>query len=366
MAFETDSAGSTVGLRYTWGQGTDQLLAVRDAAGNHFYTTRDRLGSVRTLTTSAGVWKLSEAFTPYGTSLVRDMAGTGIGVALRYRWTGREYDAETGFYYLRARYYSPDMRRFVREDPAGRGNLYAYVDGGPLEATDPSGMVPSSAGAYLSWERSQFGGGSPACEFGCGWSGRCDRCDSFVDLPAYGSGYGGFYSPSTQPNEWGIRWKIDHLLNDYAQYKANYLATKARYEDTDFGRQLYGSQGNWLSEPNYDEIHDIVAHDLPALGQDGLRYAGEIAIRVDAGRVFVNPMLFYEGVARAALTTAGSGSESLTAFRPDAFNGPQGLVMNSLVHEQWHANNNAKECPAYTEAYRVTGVYHPGIRGACR
>jgi RHS repeat-associated protein len=178
VAFETDSAGSTIGLRYTWGPGVDQLLAVRDAAGNHFYTGRDKLGSVRTLTTRDGTWRLAEAFTPYGTSLGRDTASGGVGIALRYRWTGREYDAETGFYYLRARYYSPNLRRFMQEDPAGAAggsNPYAYVEGSPLEASDPSGLRPSPDGAYMSWQRSQYGGASPACESGCGagstWDG---------------------------------------------------------------------------------------------------------------------------------------------------------------------------------------------------
>jgi RHS repeat-associated protein len=29
------------------------------------------------------------------------------GLALRYRFAGREYDAESGRYYMRARYYDP-------------------------------------------------------------------------------------------------------------------------------------------------------------------------------------------------------------------------------------------------------------------
>jgi RHS repeat-associated protein len=165
VGFETDSAGTTIGLRYTWGQGTDELLSVRDAAGNHFYATRDRLGSVRALTTAAGAWRLSEAFTPYGTSLVRDTAGTGVGIALRYRWTGREYDAETDLYYLRARYYSPDLRRFSQEDPAGvagGSNLYAYAGGSPLEASDPSGLAPSTDGAFIKMLAAPYGP-NPVC-----------------------------------------------------------------------------------------------------------------------------------------------------------------------------------------------------------
>lgn len=59
-----------------------------------------------------------------------------------YCYTGRRIDAETGYYYYRARYYDPDMGRFLSADPIGYGdglNMYAYVGNDPLNFTDPSG-----------------------------------------------------------------------------------------------------------------------------------------------------------------------------------------------------------------------------------
>jgi len=50
-----------------------------------------------------------------------------------------------GFYYMRARYYDPEVGRFVSEDPIGfEGwdvNLYAYVGGNPILLFDPSGLA---------------------------------------------------------------------------------------------------------------------------------------------------------------------------------------------------------------------------------
>jgi RHS repeat-associated protein len=49
-----------------------------------------------------------------------------------------------GFYYMRARYYDPNVGRFISEDPKGFDggdvNLYAYVQNNPIMGIDPSGL----------------------------------------------------------------------------------------------------------------------------------------------------------------------------------------------------------------------------------
>lgn len=51
-----------------------------------------------------------------------------------------------GFYYMRARYYDPNVGRFISEDPigfeGGDVNLYAYVGNNPVSWIDPSGKAP--------------------------------------------------------------------------------------------------------------------------------------------------------------------------------------------------------------------------------
>ena len=175
VSFETDSVG-TMGLRYTWGAGTDDLVAITTAAGAHYYVTTDRLGSVRSIAKRDGTWQLSQRFDPYGRLLSRDADSLStIGAQLRYGWTGREYDAETGFSFHRARFFDPESRRWTQEDPigyAGGMNVYAYVGGSPMEATDPSGLLTSLDRSFAPF---------------CTWGGSC--VNSLGNVTRHGQQY---------------------------------------------------------------------------------------------------------------------------------------------------------------------------------
>ena len=63
----------------------------------------------------------------------------------RYRFTGEQYDAITGQYYLRARYYRPETGRFTQMDTyhGDEGNLYVYAGNNPVRYVDPSGHEKS-------------------------------------------------------------------------------------------------------------------------------------------------------------------------------------------------------------------------------
>ncbi|WP_432776282.1 RHS repeat-associated core domain-containing protein [Brevibacillus gelatini] len=73
-----------------------------------------------------------------------------------YQYSGEMYEEQTGFYYLRARYYDPKVGRFVSEDTyKGRVenplslNRYTYVENNPLRYVDPTGHIKDSFGKEL-------------------------------------------------------------------------------------------------------------------------------------------------------------------------------------------------------------------------
>ena len=67
----------------------------------------------------------------------------------RQSYRGYYYDKETGFYYLNARYYDPELRRFISADDqiAGVGesvigyNLFAYCNNNPVGFADYDGHM---------------------------------------------------------------------------------------------------------------------------------------------------------------------------------------------------------------------------------
>ena len=57
-----------------------------------------------------------------------------------FRYCAEYYDTETGYIYLRARYYDVKDGRFISEDPAKDGlNWYVYCGNNPVNFVDPSG-----------------------------------------------------------------------------------------------------------------------------------------------------------------------------------------------------------------------------------
>jgi RHS repeat-associated protein len=104
------------------------------------YYMHDGLGSVRQLVDTTGQVEANYAYDPFGVAVVEGDESNP------YRYTGEAWDAEVELLYLRARYYQPEVGRFITKDPwAGDtwrpGTLggYVYVLDNPVNRADPTG-----------------------------------------------------------------------------------------------------------------------------------------------------------------------------------------------------------------------------------
>jgi RHS repeat-associated protein len=143
---ELDGAGNPI-REYAYFPGIDSPHSMRRSSdGAMFYYTTELPGHVTGLVSWGNQAVNRYEHDPWGVTL-----SVTEGTSQPLRYGGREYDAEIGLYYNRARYYDPQVGRFISEDPiglAGGINLYAYVSNDPIQNVDPSGLDPNCPSGY--------------------------------------------------------------------------------------------------------------------------------------------------------------------------------------------------------------------------
>jgi len=125
--------------------GAGMTLARIDSTGSSHdltYLHNDHLGSLSSGTNRFGQISWQERYTPFGEALTPNGVNDNKG-----GFTGHVKDTATGLNYMQARYYDPNIGRFLSIDPVtfmdsgnpGSFNRYAYTFNDPVNKTDPTG-----------------------------------------------------------------------------------------------------------------------------------------------------------------------------------------------------------------------------------
>ena len=166
---ERPNAGVTI--RYVYGLGIDDALAQVVGSTPSYYLT-DHLGSVVRLTENAGNAAVTREYDPWG-SLLQGSGTSG------YAFSGREWDAEIGLNYQRARFYVPSIGRWASEDPLAmqpgapiRFQLgkFQYVGNRPTVETDRLGLATDCRNPCQAKNISNGDAGGVVCCDGVKWA----------------------------------------------------------------------------------------------------------------------------------------------------------------------------------------------------
>ena len=151
-AAEVDNTGAAI-AHYAQDLGIDEPLAMQRSGALSFYSA-DGLGSITSLTTGTGALADTFRYDTFG-----NLASSTGAIVNPYRYTAREYDADSGLYDNRARHYDPRIGRFLSQDPIWFGggiNFYGYVSNNPVNSTDPAGLLPKKKDKWYEYNNSDF------------------------------------------------------------------------------------------------------------------------------------------------------------------------------------------------------------------
>jgi RHS repeat-associated protein len=130
----TDADGTAT--FYVYGLG----LISQERGGEYRLFHYDYRGSTVALTDENGGITDRWEYSVYGD--VTRLDGDTVTIFLYVGQHGIQTDGN-GLYYMRARYFSVDLGRFINEDPIRDGvNWYGYCEGNPIRYIDPTGLSP--------------------------------------------------------------------------------------------------------------------------------------------------------------------------------------------------------------------------------
>jgi len=146
--------------------GSRLVRTTKNGPGTVYHPHQDRLGSIVVVTRSGGPDRA--LYDPYGRLVAAFSTITNDTFAVPYGYAGARWEATAGLYQMGARWYDPELGRFLEQDPIGEAgglNLYTYVGSSPTLWVDPTGLArmraSSTASGFPGTPRPNSSGRSP-------------------------------------------------------------------------------------------------------------------------------------------------------------------------------------------------------------
>jgi len=157
LIFLYDANGAPIGMKYWTTGNTDFSI---------YFFEKNLQGDIVAVYNAEGEKIGSYTYDAWGRSLgVTGSMATTLGRRNPFRYRGNVYDEESGLYYLRSRYYDPEMNRFICADSLlGKcgevinHNVYTYCNNVPIILADNNGKYPYNPSKAIQYAEKWYSG----------------------------------------------------------------------------------------------------------------------------------------------------------------------------------------------------------------
>ena len=135
---------------FVYDSGADLVAMIYE--GKYYFYVKNLQGDIVSIVDESGTAIVNYSYDSWGRLLqIEGSKKDTIGILNPFRYRGYYYDTETGMYYLKNRYYDPEIRRFICADETGticmlletvhNKNLYLYCNANPIVRRDENGEI---------------------------------------------------------------------------------------------------------------------------------------------------------------------------------------------------------------------------------
>lgn len=253
--------------------GASVLIQIHHAT---YIPLHDHNGSIIRILDIEGNSVEDYTYTAFGEVKITEATGIVLSDALiPWLFSSKRLDRESGLVYFGRRYYSPNLGRWITQDPLGFSagpNLYAYVLNSPLIHIDLYGLEASSAFlnygldlatplfAYTSsfYNYAKFGSNQQATD--CEWFSNSFMCKGTPEIHEVGTKFNknlgiGFDPGINTSFEGGLSHA--QMISDMAGgYKVDYISNPTNGFVSDSLRYLFSSANCWCT-PSVKLRHNV-------------------------------------------------------------------------------------------------------------